>query len=264
MRTKLLSLACLALTCVAGNAWSLDSSGQRYTTMLASGGPGTISSAAQDIFNTGMKDPEVLDVAAQVLVDLEPKTLLSGEFADAASWLCKALGISGNGRYKAVLESVVKADINKKTRKWCDKSADQLPKGATDSFVPGSVNVELYKDGGKGKPAAAATKPAAGAKSAPAAAAKPAPTSGKPVDFSLIKEGMSQAEVDDLIAPPTAQSTRMTGKQFQPFNFGAKDLQRLKYLYKGVGHIEFSMKSGYNGVFRVIAVVPDPNETGYP
>lgn len=257
MKTAMLSAGFAALLTMS-SAWALDASGQRYTTMLASGGPGTISNAAQDIFNTGMKDPEVLDVAAQVLVDLESKTLLSGEFADAASWLCKAIGISGNGRYRAVLESVVKADINKKTRKWCDKSADQLPKGAADAFVPGSVNVDSYKDGGKGKSAAVAAKPA------PVAAAKAAPTSGKPVDFSLIKEGMSQQEVDDLIAPPTAQSTRMTGKQFQPFNFGAKDLQRLKYLYKGVGHIEFSMKSGYNGIFRVIAVVPDPNETGYP
>ncbi len=261
MKIKLLSkrllIACAAVTCTTG-AWALDASGQRYTTMLASGGPGTISNAAQDIFNTNMKDPEVLDVAAQVLMDIAPKTLLSGEFADAAAWLCKAIGISGNGRYRTVLDSVIDADINRKTRSHCKKAADLLPKGAADSFVPGSVNVDSYKDGGKSKPAAAAAKPA------PAAAAKPAPTSGKPVDFSLIKEGMSQQEVDELIAPPTNQSTRMTGKQFQPFNFGAKDLQRVKYLYKGVGHIEFSMKSGYNGVFRVIAIVPDPNESGYP
>jgi hypothetical protein len=247
----------MALICVTGNALALDQSGQRYTTMLSSGGPGTINNAAQDIFNTGMKDPEVLDLAAQVLVDIEAKTLLSRDFADAAAWLCKAIGISGNGRYRAVLESVVKADINRKTRSHCDKAADMLPKGATDAFVPGSVNVDSYKDGGKGKPAV-------GAKPAPAAAVKSAPASDKPVDFSLIKEGMSQQEVDSLIAPPTAQSNRMTGKQFQPFNFGAKDLQRLKYLYKGVGHIEFSMKSGYNGIYRVIAIVPDPNETGYP
>lgn len=264
MRTKLLSSACmaltLALTCMTNTAWALDASGQRYTTMLASGGPGTINSAAQDIFNTGMKDQEVLDVAAQVLVELQPKTLLSGEFADAAAWLCKAIGISANGRYRPVIESVINAEINKKTRSHCKKSIDLLPKGATDVFVPGSVDVAAYKDGGKGsaKPAAAAAT-----KAAPAARAAPA-ASGKPVDFSLIKEGMSQQEVDSLIAPPTAQSTRMTGKQFQPFNFGAKDLQRLNYLYKGVGHIEFSMKSGYNGIFRVIAIVPDPNESGYP
>ncbi len=75
---------------------------------------------------------------------------------------------------------------------------------------------------------------------------------------------MSQAEVDSLIGQPTAQTQRLTGKQWQPFNFGAKDLQRLYYLYKGVGRIEFSMKSGYEGVFRVIKVAPDPAETGYP
>jgi hypothetical protein len=56
----------------------------------------------------------------------------------------------------------------------------------------------------------------------------------------------------------------MTGKQWQPFNFGAKDLQRLYYLYKGVGRIEFTMKSGYEGVYRVYKVTPDPGETGYP
>jgi hypothetical protein len=102
---------------------------------------------------------------------------------------------------------------------------------------------------------------AAAAVPTPAPAAAPAP---KKVDFSIIKEGMSQAEVDSLIGQPTAQTQHMTGKQWQPFNFGAKDLQRLYYLYKGVGRIEFSMKSGYEGVFRVIKVTPDPAETGYP
>jgi len=71
-------------------------------------------------------------------------------------------------------------------------------------------------------------------------------------------------EVDELLGPPTNQTTYMTGKQFQPFNFGARDVQRTKYLYKGVGHIVFSLKSAYNGVYRVIEIVPDPNETGYP
>jgi hypothetical protein len=56
----------------------------------------------------------------------------------------------------------------------------------------------------------------------------------------------------------------MTGKQWQPFNYGARDIQRMNYLYKGVGHIEFSLKSAYEGVFRVITIVPDPKETGYP
>jgi hypothetical protein len=31
-----------------------------------------------------------------------------------------------------------------------------------------------------------------------------------------------------------------------------------------VGRVEFSLKSAYEGVFRVITVTPDPNESGYP
>jgi hypothetical protein len=84
------------------------------------------------------------------------------------------------------------------------------------------------------------------------------------VDLSQVQVGMSQQQVDALLGPPTAQTQRMTGKQWQPFNFGARDLQRMMYLYKGVGRVEFSLKSAYEGVFRVVAVTPDPNETGYP
>lgn len=264
MNAKILVMLGLSsLACAS--AWALDSSGQRYTKMLASGGPGTIRSAAEDIFNTGYKDQEVLDVAAQVLVDIQTKTLASRDFADTGAWLCKALGISGNGRYRALLQSMAKADINRNTKKWCDKSLDMIPKGAAagEPFVAGSVNVQDYAEGGPKQVAGASS-----AKPAPVAAAKtaaaPAAASNKKVDFSLIKEGMSMQEVDELLGPPTNQATYMTGKQFQPFNFGAKDVQRTKYLYKGVGHIVFSLKSAYNGVYRVIEIVPDPNETGYP
>ena len=158
------------------------------------------------------------------------------------------------------------------------KAGKQLAKGATNSYIAGTVNLGAAQSppppppppppaptkGKKGvKPAAA--KPAAVAPALqsprPAPAAAPA---AKVVDFGLIRVGMSQQEVNDLIGPPNGQSQHMTGKQWQPFNYGARDLQRMNYLYKGVGHIEFSLKSAYEGVFRVITVVPDPKETGYP
>lgn len=237
-------------------AWALDASGQRYTKMLATGGVGTIRAAAEDIYSTGVSDQEVLDVAAQVLSEIYLKRPEERDYADSTSWLCKAVANSGNGRYRALLETVVKADIHRKTKGHCKKALEALPAGAADSFQPGSVDVAKYRDGGSAQAAPAA---------APAAkAAAPAGGSAKKVDFSLIKEGMSQQEVDELIGPPTNQTTYMTGKQFQPFNYGARDVQRTKYLYKGVGHIVFSLKSAYNGIFRVIEIVPDPNESGYP
>ena len=258
MKKKLISLFFVGLVMIAGNVFALDASGQRYTKMLATGGPGTIGSAAQDIYNTGVTDQEVLDVAAQVLSDFYQRNPNERDFADATSWLCKALGASNNGRYRALLKTVSEAKIHKRTHKYCDNALDSLPKNATDSFVPGSVDVSKYKEGGA---AYAATKPTA---STPAAS--PAKRSGgnHVVDFSVVKEGMSMEEVDDLLGPPTNQTTHMTGKQFQPFNYGARDLQRTIYLYKGVGRIEFSLKSAYQGVYRVIKIIPNPDESGYP
>lgn len=256
---SLVPVSLVVLGCLSFSAYALDASGQRYTKMLATGGPGTIRAAAEDIYNTGVTDQEVLDVAAQVLSDVHLKNPNSRDYADTTAWLCKALGNSGNGRYRPLLEQVSAADINRKTRKHCDNGAEALPKGAADAFQPGSVDVARYKEGGAAQ-AAGAAPPAAPAKAAAAAAAAPA----RKVDFSVIKEGMSMQEVDDLLGPPTNQTTYMTGKQFQPFNFGARDVQRTKYLYKGVGHIVFSLKSAYNGVYRVMEIVPDPNESGYP
>lgn len=255
IRTWPMSLAILGFLSLSAHA--LDASGQRYTKMLASGGPGTIRSAAEDIYNTGVTDQEVFDVAAQVLSEVYLKNPNSRDWADTTAWLCKALGNSSNARYRPLLETVSNAEIHRKTRKHCEGALEALPKSAADAFQPGSVELARYKEGG-------AAQAAASAAPAPAAKAAAAPAAGRKVDLNLVKEGMSMQEVDELLGPPTNQTSYMTGKQFQPFNFGARDVQRVKYLYKGVGHIVFSLKSAYNGVYRVIEIVPDPNETGYP
>src|SRR5688572_6381903 len=63
------SLLVSGLTCfVAVNAWGLDEAGTRYVKMLANGGPSSMRSAAESIFNTGNTDQEVLDAAAEALL----------------------------------------------------------------------------------------------------------------------------------------------------------------------------------------------------
>ena len=252
-------LIVLALSVCWSTTYALDASGQRYAQMLTSGGPGTTSRAAQDIFNTGASDQELLDVAAQVLSDVYLKNPATRDYADATAWLCKALGNSSNGRYKALLEKVANAaELQRRTRGHCSKAAENLPAGAASSFQPGSVDLAKYRPGGSGlREGKTAERKAA--KSAPAAVAH-----SKTVNFNLVKEGMSMEEVNDVLGAPTNQTSYMTGKQFNPFNFGARDVQRTKYLYKGVGHIVFSLKTAYNGVYRVIEIVPDSSETGYP
>jgi hypothetical protein len=281
MHTKKLSLAlgaCLLFTGSLSLA-ALNEAEKVYVDRLIKGGWPSIRDVAESLYNTGNTNTEVLDVAAEVLLEKYPHAGEDRDAVDAVAWLCRGLGSSGNSRYKAVLEHVGNdKTVHHKARGHCEKAAKALPKEGSSPYVAGTVNLELLRNppppppppaaapAGKGKKNA---KPAASAVAASTTAALPAAApaaapAAKKVDFSIIKEGMSQSEVDGLIGQPTAQTQHMTGKQWQPFNFGAKDLQRLYYLYKGVGRIEFSMKSGYEGVFRVIKITPDTAETGYP
>jgi hypothetical protein len=275
--SKKISLCLILGLLCAGGASALDETDKRYIDRLIKGGPDTIREVAESLFQSGSTNTEVLDVAAEVLLEKYPRASLDRNSADSVAWLCKALGGSGNNRYKAVIDEVADKAENKKLRGHCDKARDALPKGATNSYTAGTVNLEALRNPPPvvpvvaAAPAAAKGKSKASApvgKSTPASASAPAPVAApvvaKPVDFSLVREGMSSTEVTEILGMPTAQSQHMTGKQFQPFNFGARDLQRMNYLYKGVGRIEFSLKSAYQGVFRVIKITPDPTETGYP
>ena len=235
----------------AGRGWALDASGQRYAQMLASGGVTSMQRGAEEIFNQKLTDQELLDVAAEALVQNYTKNTKSETYADSMAWLCKALGNSGNGRYKELLTKVAKEAETKKLRSYCDKGADNLPKGVA-AYQIGSVNLDKYKE-----VSAAATT---AAKAAPATAKSP----GGKADFSLVKEGMSMEEVVSLIGEPTATTSRMTGKAFRPFNFSGKDNVRMYALYKGVGRLVLSNTSAYTSTYRVIEVIADTTETGFP
>jgi hypothetical protein len=278
--------ACLVAACLLASAPShaeMNDLDKQYVEQIIKGGSGTLRQVSENMANTGYANAEVLDVLAEVLLEKYPQTGTDFGSVDSVAWMCRALGSSGNNRYRPVLEHIAdNKAMHRKLRGHCQKAAKQLPKGSENSYIAGTVNLELLRNppppppppaaAGKGKknaknakaaPApAAAAKPAVAATPPPAAAATPAAAGN--VDLSKVAVGMSQAQVNDLLGPPTAQTQRMTGKQWQPFNFGAKDLQRMMYLYKGVGRVEFSLKSAYEGVFRVVAVTPDPNETGYP
>jgi hypothetical protein len=246
------------LTCLVGvNAWGLDEAGTRYVKQFANGGPSSIRSAAESIFNTGNSDQDVLDAAAETLAQNYRKNPTSETYADAMAWLCRALGNSGNARYKAVVEDVANNAESRKLKKHCDRAAGDLPKAAgATPYVAGSFDLAKYKDG------AAGAAPVAAATSAPAAAGAAATAGAK--DFSVVKEGMSKEEVEALIGVPTAVNSHITGKAFRPFNFKGNDTHRVIALYKGVGRIVYSNSSAYSSTYRVLEVVNDSSESGYP
>ena len=140
MNKMLQCLACLVLVSVAGGASALDASGKRYAQMIASGGLGSMQHAAEEIFNQGINDQELLDVAAEALAQNYSRNANGETFVDSISWMCKALGNSGNGRYKELLTKVSESGIHKKARKYCDRAADNLPKKVTP-YVVGSYHI---------------------------------------------------------------------------------------------------------------------------
>ena len=253
---------------------------KQYVDQILKGGWSTLRQVSENMVNTSYSNTEVLDVLAQTTIEKYPLTGADFSTVDSVAWMCRALGASQNNRYRPLLEQISNdKTLHRKLRGHCEKATKQLPKGASaNPYVAGTVNLELLRNPpppppppapaptAKGKKNAKNAKPAPAAAPAPAPAAAPAPAPEAPktVDLSKVQVGMSQQQVNDLLGPPTAQTQRATGKQWQPFNFGAKDLQRMMYHYKGVGRVEFSLKSAYEGVFRVIAVTPNPAETGYP
>jgi hypothetical protein len=250
------SLLTGGLTClVALNAWGLDEVGTRWVKLLANGGPSSIRSTAESIYNTATTDQEVLDAAAETLLSNYRKNPNSETYADAMAWLCRALGNSGSARYQPVVAEVSKTAENRKIKRYCDRAAGDLPKSGADAYVAGSFDLSKYKEGADGAVAAAAPAAASAVAAAPAAAGK---------GFSVVKEGMSKEEVEALIGPPTAVTSHITGKQFRPFNFKGADTHRIVALYKGVGRIIYSNSSAYTSTYRVLEVVNDSSESGYP
>lgn len=225
---------------------------QRYIDQLSKGGIISIKQAAQSIYNTGKTSQEVIDVAAEVLLTRYPTAANSD--IDTLSWLCKAIGRSGNSRYYSALREVYKSRAHRKLRKYAKVAIKQVGKSTENQYQKGMVSLAALR----------ADKPQAIAKAAP----KPAVTAqpqGQASNQSLevVVVGMSMQEVYDLVGVPTATTTQQTGKAYNPFHFSKKDIVRTIALYKGKGRIIFS-HDGYSSVSRVLEVMLDPQETGYP
>ncbi|MBX3463491.1 MAG: hypothetical protein KF830_09985 [Planctomycetes bacterium] len=85
-----------------------------------------------------------------------------------------------------------------------------------------------------------------------------------PADSPLqqVTLGMSESQVQTILGAPNSTSSHITGKQFIPFNFKARDTVRIVYHWKGIGRVEFSHGSWgqQNGA---ILCIHDANEPGF-
>lgn len=240
----------LVLLLITAIAQAVDPIGQRYIDQLVHGGLYSIKGAAQSIYNSGEKNPEVLDVAAEVLLERYPNAATAD--IDTLAWVCKALGASGNGRYYGVLDQVANGNVHRKLAKYAKQARDSLGSASGDQYVKGTVSLAALKS----------AEPATGPATAPPQST-PTDGAGGKVSLDMIRVGMSQQEVYSLLGTPTATTSHQTGKAWVPFNFAAKDLARTIALYKGQGRIIFS-HDGYSSTARVAEVIVDPQENGFP
>lgn len=246
---KLILLASLMLSISMFSQLSSAASAvaQRYIDQLAQGGPHTIRGVAQSIVNTGETDPELLDVLSEVL--LQNYTRSSKTDTDANAWASRALGSSGNGRYRSVLEQVIEKSDNRKLKKYAKKALKSLPKDGSAQYTAGTVSLDKLK--------------ASAAKSKPAQTSQ-ASNNGNTLPISEVKIGMSIQEVYSMCGQPTNTVSHQTGKAWIPFNYKGGDVARQIGIYKGQGRVVFSNVSAYSSAWRVKEIILDENESGYP
>ena len=219
--------ALLTMLLAVCTCWALTGA-LRTVEMLVRSGPESQRDAAQNIFHGIDRNPDVLDVVAEVLLQTYQRPGFIE--ADAASWMCKALGASGDVRYRAVLQQIADKASEVKVRKYAEQSLGMLPPGNADPYIAGTVDLakiraEAVQTQGPQKPDA--TPGVASSRSAGNAA------------FDRIIVGMSMDEVLAFIGQPTATTSRITGKAWAPFYHGG-DTARMFVLYKGKGRTVFS------------------------
>ncbi|MBL4850975.1 MAG: hypothetical protein JKY90_01660 [Gammaproteobacteria bacterium] len=248
---KLFSISLLVLALLLSlSTHALSPAGQRNIDLLTNGGPISIRNAAKSIYNTGERDQQVLDVLAEVLLESYQKPP-SRDQVDAMSWASKALGRSGNARYRDTLEEVASNGSHRKLRKHAKKSLRHLDKGTVEQYTKGSASLAAASENSAEEP----SKPAATVASTKSSTKEP---------ITIIRPGMGMAEVYDLAGEPTARISHETGKRWIPFNFKGADNVRTIALYKGQGRIIFANESNYSSGWKVIDIQLNEEESGYP
>ncbi len=237
-------LALLMCTGISGVfAAELSPANQVYISQISQGGPVTLRNAAQSIERSGNADIVVLDTLAEAM--LVHSTATGKSFADAVSWSCKGVVASGNRRYYSAVNQVAENAVNRKTRKHCSKAAKSLGSAEGEQYVAGMTSLEAAKE--------------MAAKSAPKVKA----ASGKSPNTE-VQVGMSMEQAYSIAGTPSNTTSYMTGKAFRPFNFKGADNHRTAALYKGQGRIVFSNNNQYSNNMKVLEVIVNPAESGYP
>ncbi len=237
-------------------AMAVSPAEQKYINEIIGGNAALLRRAAKEIYHNGVRNRAVLDVLSEKLLESYNYSGRTG--IDTISWGCKAIGRSGDLRYKNVLETIKNNTGYRKIRKYAEKSIRMMPMGTSKNpYIQGSVNLAAMRrkleKGQYNIPVIYKSKHAR----------TKCRTYKKTSSLTKIKKGMTLKEVNSLIGYPTSTTSHLTGKTFIPFYYGGDSARRIN-LYKGKGKIIFTHTSGFSRTWRVKKVIIDPKETGYP
>ena len=72
------------------------------------------------------QEPKLLEVVNEELLKGYQKRTNDRDHVTAMAWLCNVLGVSGERKYKATLDKVVKKGGSRKLRKYAKKNSRRL------------------------------------------------------------------------------------------------------------------------------------------
>jgi hypothetical protein len=98
----------------------------RLYSMLKSGDDKLIKSVAKQLHRSPKMDPMLFEAANEVLLDGYNKNTLDVDHIDTMSWVCKALGASGNSAYKATLTKVLSSTGSATLQRHCRHAQGML------------------------------------------------------------------------------------------------------------------------------------------
>ena len=98
----------------------------RIVSMLNSGDPAITRDAAKIIYRGKNSSPAVYDAAEQAILTMLPTVTGSSLRSDTVAWLCKALSVSGNSKYRPTLQKVISSSRNGSLQGHARKALNSL------------------------------------------------------------------------------------------------------------------------------------------
>lgn len=205
-----------------------------YALLLVSQKPADVKVGAQSLMDDHVKDAGLMDLAAErfcIYVNRDAN-MDAEDNVDTVSWLAGALGVSGDGKYRALLEQALQKTQDSKNKKYINKALVALGSAATSDYAPACTGLdELRSRVVQGRVAAKVSHD----------------------QLSAVKEHTPLDAVYQALGIPTA-AAQYSYESFRPF-IGRITLDNLELFYGESGSLRFDYSTDHWEVYKVVASV---------